>query len=126
MKVIFSKRQVELIKEDTSNGEAGLNVLMPNTSGNTAPMQNVLKQVSKAPEGLVDKISTMNPKAKSQNGKPQVRAEVEATDAQDVTSDVLQKMQNISNKEDINAEIDLKQENFVRYSKKELNEILFR
>lgn len=124
MKVIFSKRQIEILKEE--NGEGGLNVLVPSISGNTAPIQDTLKQVSKAPEGLVDKLSIMNPKAKPQNGKPQVRAEVEADNPQNVTSDVQQKLQDISNKEGINGEIDLKQENFVRYSKKDLNEILFR
>ena len=123
MKIIFSKRQIELLKEDTEN--KGLNVMLP-SSGDTS---DVLNKISQLPKGSVNKatIPTSGATKNPQNNNYSLEMEQPESSASEISKTIVGDLAKKANQIGVKGEIDfINTESVVRYTKKELNEILFR
>lgn len=125
MEFIFTKKQIMKLKEDINN--TGLNVLLPSSSGGTTnnAAMGIINKVKELPDGAVDKLTMNNPKAAKNPQNNKFKIEYEADKPEEVEPNDINKLYNLGSQAGVNSEIDIK-EGYVRYSKKELNEILFR
>lgn len=121
MQIILTKKQIQVLKED--NGKTGLNVMM-SPSGNTA--NSILNTIKTLPDGVIDKATIPTPNAAKNPQNTNIKVELETNDGDDVSPTDIKKLATMGNQIGASGEIDFKNENVIKYSKKELTEILFR
>ena len=110
-----------MLRED--DGKTGLNVLMPNASGDT--ITSTLNTIKSLPKGTINKATIPNKNAMKNPQNNKFRVTLGTNDGNNVDASDVKKMNQMGSEIGATAEIDFKNENFVRYSKKELKEILF-
>lgn len=121
MQIILTKKQIQVLRED--DGKTGLNVMM-SPSGNTA--NGVLNTIKSLPDGVIDKATIPTPNAAKNPQNTNIKVELETNDGDDVSPTDIKKLATMGNQIGASGEIDFKNENVIKYSKKELTEILFR
>ena len=125
MEFIFSKKQIDLLREDDESSDKLDVVVKPNDPKRDEKIKNALSQpnVDEINIPPSDKTNTTNPALKQPGITTNV--EVETERGRDISPETLNKAMQAANNSGVGVQID-PQESVVRYSKKELNKFLFK
>lgn len=124
MKVIFTKKQIEMLREDNDTTKLDVTV-NPNDPNKLDKIKYALSQPN------VDDVNMARPSGTTMNqqmnpNEPEAHVELETNKQTPISTATISKAVQTADKAKLPIQFDSMAEGFVRYSKKELKEILFR